>query len=237
MREGVLNRRILLLSSFLCGACVMVLELAGSRVIAPYMGTSLVVWTSLIGIIMLSLTLGYWLGGVVSDRCPRPELLSNIIGAAAVVTIIVALAADPLLSALSGGVRNVYAASVIASALLFSVPSALLGMVSPFIVRLAMQSVASSGGTVGKFSAMSSAGSILGTFLGGFVLISFFSSLTIIFMVAFVLGLVAVLLRGASSKAARAPHAVIVIAAVLLGGLSEVNMLFMKPDGIVLETQ
>ena len=57
MQAEAVNGRVLMLSSFLCGACVMVLELAGSRVIAPYMGTSLVVWTSLIGIIMLSLTL------------------------------------------------------------------------------------------------------------------------------------------------------------------------------------
>ena len=80
----------------------MALELAGSRVVAPYMGTSIVVWTSLIGIVMLSLTLGYWLGGVVSDRHPRPELLSNIIGAAGIATIVVGLIANPLLSALAG---------------------------------------------------------------------------------------------------------------------------------------
>ena len=72
MQTGVVDRRVLMLSSFVCGACVMVLELAGSRVVAPYMGTSLVVWTSLIGIVMLSLTLGNWLGGVVSDKYPRP---------------------------------------------------------------------------------------------------------------------------------------------------------------------
>ena len=237
MQAGVVNERVLMFSSFSCGACVMVLELAGSRVVAPYMGTSLVVWTSLIGIVMLSLTLGYWLGGIVSDRHPRPELLSNIIGAAGAVTIVVALVANPLLSALSGGVRNVYMASMIACALLFSVPSVLLGMVSPFIVRLAMQSVVSSGGTVGKFSAMSSAGSILGTFLGGFVLISFFRSLTIIFMVAIVLGVVAVLLRGASPKASRAPHAIIAIVALFLGGLSEVKPLLTKLDGITYETR
>ena len=214
----------------------MVLELAGSRVVAPYMGTSLVVWTSLIGIVMLSLTLGYWLGGMLSDRYPHPGLLSNIIGAAAVATIVVAVAANPLLSALSGGVRNIYVASVIGSALLFSVPSTLLGMVSPFIVRLAMHSVVSSGGTVGKFSAMSSAGSILGTFLGGFVLISFFSSLTILFVVAFVLGAVAVLLRLSSPGSIRAPHVIIVTAALVFGGLGEVIPLFMKPEGITYET-
>jgi spermidine synthase len=174
----------------------MVLEMAGSRVVAPYMGTSLVVWTSLIGIIMVSLTLGYWLGGIVADRRPEMSILHYIILAAALVTAIVGAAASPVLEALSSSVRNVYIASVIAAAVLFAVPSALLGMVSPFIVRLAMHNVLSSGGTVGKFSALSSAGSIIGTFLGGFVLISFFSSRTILFMVAFTLALAALIVRG-----------------------------------------
>jgi spermidine synthase len=190
------NVRVLGVASFLCGACVMVLEMAGSRVVAPYMGTSLVVWTSLIGIIMVSLTLGYWLGGVVADRRPEMKILHYIILAAALVTTVVGLVAGPVLEALSAGVRNVYIASVMASAVLFAAPSVLLGMVSPFIVRLAMHNVLSSGGTVGKFSALSSAGSIIGTFLGGFVLISFFSSGTILFMVAFALALVALIVRG-----------------------------------------
>ncbi|MDR0764623.1 MAG: fused MFS/spermidine synthase [Synergistaceae bacterium] len=190
------NSRVLGAASFLCGACVMVLEMAGSRVMAPYMGTSLVVWTALIGIIMASLTLGYWLGGAVADRRPEIKILYYIILAAALVTAVVGAAAAPVLESLSAGVRNVYIAAVMASALLFAVPSVLLGMVSPFIMRLAMRNVLSSGGTVGKFSALSSAGSIIGTFLGGFVLISFFSSRTILFMVAFALALAALLLRG-----------------------------------------
>ena len=188
--------RVLGVASFLCGACVMVLEMAGSRVVAPYMGTSLVVWTSLIGIIMVSLTLGYWLGGRVADRRPDMKILHYIILAAALVTAVVGTIAAPVLETLSAGVRNVYIASVIASAILFAGPSVLLGMVSPFIVRLAMHNVLSSGGTVGKYSALSSAGSIIGTFLGGFVLISFFSSRTILFMVAFTLALVAMIVRG-----------------------------------------
>jgi spermidine synthase len=240
MRSEDVNVRVLMASSFLCGACVMVLEMAGSRIVAPYMGTSLVVWTSLIGVIMLSLTLGYWLGGVVSDRRPSRLLLANIIAVAAVATIIVGFAANPLLAALSSGVKNVYAASVIASALLFSVPSALLGMVSPFIVRLAMQSVVSSGGTVGKFSAMSSAGSILGTFLGGFVLISFFSSQTIMFIVAFVLGAVSFLLRKGAPRIAALSVAALALALSGLcegaGASSEVRALFMKPEGITIDT-
>ncbi|MDO5116783.1 MAG: fused MFS/spermidine synthase [Synergistaceae bacterium] len=183
--------RQLAFASFSCGASVMVLEMAGSRVVAPYMGTSLVVWTSLIGIVMASLSLGYWLGGVVSDKKPSPQTLAAVIAMAAFFTALMAFIANPLLGLLSRVVANVYVGSVIAALCLFAIPSVLLGMVSPFIVRLAIHNLGSAGTTVGSFSAISSAGSIVGTFLGGFVLISFFASATILFQVAFVLAVTA----------------------------------------------
>ena len=225
--------RSLAVASFSCGTCVMVLEMAGSRVVAPYMGTSLIVWTSLIGIVMASLTTGYWLGGVVSDRRPQSRLLAGIICGAAIATLIVAVMANPLLAALANNLRNVYVGSVIASLCLFAVPSVLLGMVSPFIVRLAMHSLGSAGTTVGRFSALSSAGSILGTFLGGFVLISFLSSQTILFLVAAVLGLTALLVYS-SGRRTTLPIALL---AVCLGILSEAGAMPMSPDGINFDTR
>jgi spermidine synthase len=214
------GRGVLSAASFLCGACVMTLEMAGSRVVAPYMGTSLVVWTALIGIIMLSLTLGYWLGGAVADRNPSRSLLGGVVGAAAAVTALVGFAANPALEALSSSVRNVYVASMLASALLFAVPSVMLGMVSPFIVRLAMRNVDSSGGTVGRLSALSSAGSIAGTFLGGFALISFFSSRTILFIVAVTLAAVAAMLRG---KGRRTFPLLLAVFALICGAYLELD--------------
>jgi spermidine synthase len=221
--------------SFLCGMCVMVLEMAGSRIVAPYMGTSLIVWTSLIGIIMASLTAGYWLGGKIADKRPRTSLLAKIIGSAAVVTVLVAVWANPLLARLVKGSSNVYSASVAAALCLFAVPSVLLGMVSPFIVRLAINSLGSAGATVGRFSALSSAGSILGTFLGGFVLISFFSSRTILFIVAAILGLAAFLLSHSGWKAL--PSVIIVILSIVFGRLSEAGALPMMPGGLNIDTQ
>lgn len=224
--------RSLAVASFSCGTCVMVLEMAGSRVVAPYMGTSLVVWTSLIGIVMASLTLGYWAGGRISDRRPEPALLSKIIGAAAVFSLAVALLADPLLGLLSKNIRNVYVGSVIASVCLFMAPSILLGMVSPFIVRLAMRSLGSAGSVVGRFSALSSAGSILGTFLGGFVLISFLSSRTILFLVAATLGLTALQLHASGRRALLS----VALLAAGLGIMNEAGAMPMTQDGINIET-
>ena len=193
---------VLEVSSFICGAAVMVLEMAGSRVVAPYMGTSLVVWTSLIGVIMASLSAGYWLGGVAADLRPEQKMLARIVLVAAFSTGLLALFANPVLTLLSR-IRSPYVSSILAALLLFALPSLLLGMVSPFIVRLAMRDVGSSGETVGRFSALSSAGSILGTFLGGFVLISMFASGTILLLVAAALAFVAILLyRSVCKKAA-----------------------------------
>ncbi|GHV53739.1 hypothetical protein FACS1894216_12320 [Synergistales bacterium] len=201
----------------------MVLEMAGSRIVAPYMGTSLVVWTSLIGIIMASLTLGYYMGGRLSDAHPSASYLSRIIAVAAAVTAVVALLSYTLLEALSSGVGNIYVSSVIASVCLFAPPSALLGMVSPFIVRLAIHNLGEAGETVGRFSALSSAGSILGTFLGGFVLVAHFSSQTILFMIAAVLAAVAFILR--RTKIGAASAALIFTVSLVLGVSSEAGVL------------
>ncbi|GHU05915.1 hypothetical protein FACS1894158_10460 [Betaproteobacteria bacterium] len=188
------GRRVLELASFLCGTAVMVLEMAGSRVVAPYMGTSLIVWTALIGVIMASLSAGYWLGGIAADKRPEVHILARIVLGAALLTGVAALAANPVLGALSR-LPGLYLAPVAGAVALFAAPGVLLGMVSPFIVRLAMRGVDSSGATVGRFSALSATGSILGTFLGGFVLIAHFSSGTVLLLVATVLAFVAALLQ------------------------------------------
>jgi spermidine synthase len=116
---------------------------------------------------------------------------------------------------------------------LFALPSLLLGMVSPFIVRLAMRDVGSSGETVGRFSALSSAGSILGTFLGGFVLISIFASGTILLLVAAALAFVACLLYRSVWKKAAA----ICVAFLLLTAGTKVWGMPMMPVGEHLDTR
>ena len=181
-------------TSFLCGAGVMVLEMTGSRLVAPFFGTSLIVWTALIGVIMASLCAGNWAGGLLADRRPERRVLAKIILLSAACTGCLAWAGNAVLSFLGGLNLNLYLASVLAALLIFALPSLLLGMVSPFVVRLAMDDVGTSGGTVGRFSALSSAGSILGTFLGGFILISLAPSGVILLMLATVLAVLALLL-------------------------------------------
>ena len=205
---------------------------SGSRLVAPFLGTSLIVWTALIGIVMASLCAGNWAGGLLADRRPERRTLARIVLLSALGTGLLAGAGNPVLLFLVGLELNLYATSVLAALVIFALPSLLLGMVSPFVIRLAMDDVGSSGGTVGRFSALSSAGSILGTFLGGFILISLAPSGVILLMLAAVLALLALLLYRSAWKSAL-PVLVLLAAAAAAGGRWGMPM---APVGMQIET-
>lgn len=183
---------------FVCGAVVMAFEIIGSRMLGPYVGTSYVVWSAIIGIILLSLSLGYFYGGRLADKRPRPGLLSLIIFTAGVLILITALMKDQLLAFLLMHIENIKLVSVVSSLLLFAPPAVLLGMVSPWAARLRMSSVSDSGMTVGNLYAISTVGSISGVFLAGFYLIPSFRITVILYLFATVLILVALMITGVS---------------------------------------
>jgi len=205
-------------TSFLCGAMVMALEMTGSRVLAPYLGTSLIVWTSLIGIVLASLSIGYWYGGLVADKHPNVSLLAKIIFGGGVYIAATAFSYPVVLGVLTAGKTNLYALAVICSIVLFAIPGILLGMVSPFVVRLAVRDVGSTGTIVGRLYALSSIGSILGTFLGGFILIAFFKVGTILFLIATILIFVALLVQGQKPVFPNRKNAMITMTVFLGGG-------------------
>ncbi|PIR93199.1 spermidine synthase [Candidatus Falkowbacteria bacterium CG10_big_fil_rev_8_21_14_0_10_43_10] len=182
-----MKKYVLELIVFICGAAVMVLELIGSRVLAPYLGTSIFVWTSLIGIILGSLSLGYYYGGRISDKYPDYKIFSLIIFLSAVCVTFIALLKFLFLTFLMGQVEDIKAGSVIAATVLFAPPSILLGMVSPYAVKLKIKDLAGSGSTVGNLYAISTVGSIAGTFLAGFWLIPQFGNTAILYGIAVVL--------------------------------------------------
>ncbi|MBQ9897709.1 MAG: fused MFS/spermidine synthase [Synergistaceae bacterium] len=172
------------IASFMCGAGVMILELTGSRLVAPFFGTSLIVWTALIGVMMISLCLGNYLGGYLADKRPENKLLGHVLMLAAIITALTAFIGNAILTQLSRQNINIYIASLLAAVVIFTPASVLMGMTSPIIARLAMRDVSSSGSIVGRLSALNSAGSICGTFLGGFVLISVLPSNVILMALA-----------------------------------------------------
>jgi len=175
------------LAVFACGAAVMILEMAGARILAPYLGSSLVVWSALIGVILASLTAGAWWGGRLADRRPEPRLLAGIILLAALAVAGTALAKTMLLDFLLNYTTGPRLSAVAANLLLFAPAAALLGAVSPFAVRLTLASAERAGSTTGRLYALSTAGSILGTFLAGFVLLPAMGNTSLLFLVALTL--------------------------------------------------
>lgn len=154
---------------FTSGATSLAIELSASRLLAPYFGTSLFVWANLIGLILLYLTLGYFIGGRVADRYPSFRILYLLTSVAAILTGIIPFASKPILawslSAFSSYSIGIFYGSLISVILLFALPMILLGCVSPYAIRLRVEQVGSSGHTAGYLYALSTAGSILGTFL------------------------------------------------------------------------
>lgn len=167
---------------FVTGAAVMMLELLGARVLAPYYGSSLFVWSSLITVTLVALAVGYWLGGVVADRRPNATILYAIVGAAGVATAVIAPIRGPVLEATDAlGLRG---GSLSSAFILFTVPLLLLGMVSPFAVKLSTLSLGRLARTAGRLYSISTAGSFVGTLAAGFVLIPTFEVRTILLGIA-----------------------------------------------------
>lgn len=157
------------------GMTTMATEMAASRLLAPFFGASVMVWANIIGLILIYLSIGYWYGGKLADRHPSVRGLCTVTAVAAVMIAVVPFAAQPILHITSGGVDSVAVSSVIGSfagcLLIFSGPITLLGMVPPYTVRLALSSVDNSGQVAGSLYALSTIGSILGTFGSVLILI------------------------------------------------------------------
>ena len=185
---------------FICGAVVMILEMVGSRILAPYLGTSIVVWTSLIGVILGCLSLGYWWGGRIADRRPDYRILSRLILVSGFFVAAVALSKSFILGALQEYEGSIHVAATAATLLLFAPPSVLLGMVSPYAVRLKISDVKNSGRTVGRLYAISTVGSIFGTFFAGFFLIAFVGSTNILLVLSLLLAGTSLLASSANRK-------------------------------------
>ena len=185
---------------FGAGTGSLATEIAASRLLAPYFGSSTIVWANLIGIVLAGLALGYWLGGKLADRRPEPRLLGLIVLAAAGWVAMTPFVARPFLDAAVGNLDEASAGSVIGSffavLLLFAPAVVLLGTVSPFAIRLAITDVETAGAVAGRFYALSTAGSLLGTFLPALVVIPLAGTQRTLLGTAALLALSASLLLG-----------------------------------------
>lgn len=162
----ILGKVWLYCTVFLTGAAVMVIELLGTRLIAPFYGASLYVWTSLIAVTLIALALGYYVGGIWADRSRSG--LSLIIAAAGLLTLIIPWLTEPVLLATDPfGLRL---GSFVSTLILFSPSLIMLGMVGPFAVKLSTSALANVGASTGSIYAVSTVGSVIGTLFLGFYL-------------------------------------------------------------------
>jgi spermidine synthase len=174
------RQRALYVLVFLAGVGTLATEICASRLLAPYFGSSTIVWANLIGLVLASLSLGYWLGGKVADRMPDPRVLGTIVVAAALLVAVTPFLARPFLDLSVEGLDQVSEGAAIGSfvgtLLLFAPPIALMGMAAPFAIRLALADVEHAGAVAGRLYALSTIGSLLGTFLSALVTIPLIGS-------------------------------------------------------------
>ena len=165
---------------FAAGVGSLATEIGASRLLAPYFGNSTIVWANVIGLVLASLSLGYWLGGRLADRRPTPRTLGFVVVLAACLIAVATLVARPILDVSVEGLDRVSAGAAIGSffgvLVLFVPPVTLLGMVAPFAIRLAITDVESAGTVAGRLYAVSTIGSLLGTFLSALVTIPAFGT-------------------------------------------------------------
>ncbi|HAK96856.1 MAG TPA: hypothetical protein DCM87_18165 [Planctomycetes bacterium] len=184
----------LYITNFFTGAIIMVVELLGTRLMAPCFGTGLYVWTALITVTLVSLAIGYRTGGWLADRFPRADLLYGLIFGAGVLLLLILLLRRPVLL---WGVRFNLAWGALATAtILFGPPLFLLGTVAPYSVKLCAAEFGRLGSVVGRLYAISTLGSFVGTVGAGFLFLPNFSNVTTLVMCAAALAVLAALYFG-----------------------------------------
>lgn len=175
---GTVHTWFLITTIFITGNVIMMLEVVGTRVVGPFFGVGIYVWSALITVALLALATGYWLGGQWADARRRPEFLYLAILAAGLLTLVIPFLRNPLLTfAGNFGVRG---GVLIGSALLFGPPLFMLGIVSPYATKLFTEQFEKLGSRVGLLYAISTVGSFMGTLTMGFYLIPNFRLSTIL---------------------------------------------------------
>jgi spermidine synthase len=175
------------LLAFISGMIVMIYELAGARVLAPYIGNSVYVWTSLIGVILASLSLGGIYGGLRADRLGDETFLEKVLLWSSVLIFVSNLIKDSVLELLSRGNHDVRIVALLAGLTLFAPASILLGIITPYVTRIKVNNLTTCGKKIGSLSAISTLGSLAGTFLAGFYIFSLFRTSMILSFLAIIL--------------------------------------------------
>lgn len=186
---------------FLSSAVLLVLEITAGRLIAPYVGVTIYSWTSIIGVILAGLSLGNWIGGRWADRGADERSTGIALALAAVFSLLSLWTLTVIAPALQSSSINLIGASFLYVLALFFIPALLLGVPTPLLTTLALRLDQRTGHIVGRMHALAALGSIVGTFLTGFVLIQYLGSRAVVSLSALLLLLLALpFLRGVSNR-------------------------------------
>ncbi len=168
MPSAPLSRRYLLFTVFVSGWVVLTVEIAAARLLGAFFGTGSLVWATIIGLILVYLTLGYYLGGALADRYPSPGMWFRLLAWAGLTVALLPLVSRPVLVPIADAFETLAAGHLLAAFLavvvLFAIPVTLLGTITPFALRLALRHPQEAGRVGGRLYAVSTLGSLLGTF-------------------------------------------------------------------------
>lgn len=170
----VLPRTVVAFMAFVSGFCIMTIEMLGARILSPYFGGSLSVWGSIITIFMLALSMGYLFGGRLSARNPNAFTYAMFFIGAAVFSLPVILFADSIMEPIFMTIEDPRYGSLFASIFLFFIPTSILGMISPYSVRLMVENEEQSGQMAGLLYFISTLGSAAGTLGTSFYFVLWF---------------------------------------------------------------
>ena len=203
---------------FFIEAICMILELIASRVLSPYFGNSNIVWTSVIGIILLSSSLGNYLGGKIADReGDLKDKLKNSILIAAVFIFIIAVEQTVVLEIIDSLGLDLRLGAVISAIVLFFAPNLFLGFSIPIVLKMRIENIEETGNVSGRIYAISTLGGIVGTFFGGFVLIPNFGSIQILLVLPIILTIISFIIkRDRDFKKYILPILIIIVSSIYL---------------------
>jgi predicted membrane-bound spermidine synthase len=200
--------------AFTSGLVVLAIEITAFRIVAPFFGNSIFITTNLLGVILAALALGYWLGGRLADRTHSARPLFLLMLVTACLTALIPFIAPALLGALRSMLESIdwklIVISLGGSFILFFIPFTLLGMVSPWLVRLSNRSVEQTGRTAGSLYALSTLGSLVGTFLPTLLTVPLIGTKRSILLFSTLLSIVAAI--GLIKKRWLAPTVVLLLA-------------------------
>lgn len=211
LRQRVLPYKL----SFLCSLSIMILELEASRLVARHVGSSLAVWTSVIGIMLMGICLGNALGGRLADMAPPRRLIGPMLALGSGMTILSLILNDltgPSVAGIEALPFNIRAVLLIS--IDFLIPTTILGMISPIVAKMAVQNTERTGSAIGLIYFLGAVGSIVGTFIAGYYLIFVAPTSTIVALVA---GLLALLCLSVSVSYSKLQVSVAAVAIGLIG--------------------